>query len=112
MEGLRQIGVDTNVIVALQTEQSKAELPENDKELVRLGEALTLRPALAPAVVRSAKELGWSSEKISDVIFLVSYLNMRTRVMDAFDPPPDSRHPFTPGAALPMLQCNKDVSVR
>lgn len=108
MEGLHQRGVEEKLIAALQTDLDKADLTDQDKALVRLAEVLTTSPQSSRSAVRSAKDFGWSAEEIADVIFIASYFNMRTRLMNAFDPPPNKWHPFTPGASLPILRCPVD----
>jgi len=108
VDGLHQSGADEKLIAALQIDLEKAELSSKEKALARLAEVLTTRPQSSRAAVRSAREAGWAREQVDDAIFLISYFNMRTRIMDAFDPPPDRFHPIRPGATLPLLRCTSE----
>lgn len=103
MEGLHEAGVDDEVIAAIQVDLSSVDVSRKEKALLRLAEDLTLNPAIAAGAVQEAVDAGWSNEEIAHAIFLVSYFNMATRIVDAFNLPPDEYHQFDPNETLPML---------
>lgn len=103
MEGLHEAGVDDEVIAAIQVDLLSVDVSRKEKALLRLAEDLTLNPAIAAGAVQEAVDAGWSNEEIAHAIFLVSYFNMATRIVDAFNLPPDEYHQFDPNETLPML---------
>jgi alkylhydroperoxidase family enzyme len=107
VEGLHQEGADEKLVAALQMDLRNAELSEKDAAMMRLAEAMTSHPQESRSAVQSAKRAGWSDEEVEDAVFFISYFNMRTRIMVAFDQPPDAHHPFRLGAAIPMLRCSE-----
>lgn len=107
MEVLHQEGVDAATIAGLQGDLGSLPLAAEERALIELAERMTVDPPSAAAAVVRARELGWTDKQLADAIFLVSYFNMTTRIAEAFALPPDSRHPFEPGGALPMLRCQR-----
>ena len=103
MEGLHEAGVDDEVIAAIQVDLLSVDVSRKEKALLRLAEDLTLNPAIAAGAVQEAVDAGWSNKQIAHAIFLVSYFNMATRIVDAFNHPPNEDHHFDPNETLPML---------
>jgi hypothetical protein len=103
VEGLHEAGVSDEIIIAIQMDLSSVEIPRKDKSLLLLAEDLTLDPAIGAGAVQDAVDAGWSNEEIAHAIFLVSYFNMATRIVEAFNLPPDEYHQFDPDGSLPLL---------
>lgn len=106
VEGLRQENIDDAALIAIQTDLSQLKIPEKEKVLLELAEAMTLRPAEAPEYVRRASKIGWSNKQVANIVFLISLYNLFPRVVDAFDLPPDRLHPYNPMKPFPMLSCS------
>ena len=106
VEGLRQNGVDKNTIAQLQIDPNQLETSQKERAILILAQTMTQRPKDSEPAVRAAISAGWSNDQVAEVIFLVSYFNMVTRVAKAFAYPPDNLHPFDPGGELPMLKCH------
>ncbi len=103
MEGLHEIGVNNDIIAAIQIDLTSGTIPEKEKSLLYLAEQLTLHPSTATVAVQVALNAGWENVEIANAIFLVSYFNMVTRIADAFNLPPDDYHQFNPSDSLPIF---------
>lgn len=107
MDVLHEEGFSDEVIEELQGAIEESSFPEKDKALLLLAETLTVDPPAAAMATREAVRAGWSETEVAHAIFLVSYYNMLTRIVKAFDLPPDEGHPYDPAMVLPMMRCRE-----
>lgn len=108
MEGLHESGVSDDKIQALQIGLDEKSFSPRELALLRLAEELTLYPATSAGAVPAALEAGWSAAEVASAIFIVSYYNLVTRIVDAFALPPDQGHPYDPDSPIPMFDCQEE----
>ena len=92
-------------LIALQTDVGKVQTTPKERALLALAATLTREPAAAGHAVRQALAAGWSTDEVTEAVFLVSMYNMVNRVADAYAFPPDQAHPYDPNSRLPLLSC-------
>ncbi len=99
-------GQDKKDILALQQNILDVNVNQKEKVVLELAEKITVNPSISHKLVRKSKKQGWKNEEVADIIYFTSYFNLMTRVVTAFDVPPDKTHPFKVDEKLPMISCS------